>query len=204
MAKQWADRVRSTGRLSIYPDSLTGGWPQVFTQALREFNLLSTRHNLGVTVVRSSTPPADSGDGGADVAVRMASGRISFTYEGQAWSGQMDGSVMGGHTRTCALEGRIERAFVFLPRQPQVSLVSGARREVGAPVKLVIAVHELVHACGLENEEHCPSDLFHPQPAIDPGSTPAQDRARITYSLRMPPLRLSEVTAGRIRGLWSR
>ena len=100
-------------------------------------------------------------------------------------------------------EGRIEKAYVFLPRQPQVGLVSGARREVGAPVKLVIAVHELFHACGLENEEHCPSDLFHPGPDIDPGSTPAQDRARITYSLRMPPLRLSEVTAGRVRGLWS-
>jgi len=203
MAKQWVDRVKDTGRLSIYPDSLTGGWPPVFEQALREFNVISRRHNLGVSVARSSTAPAASGGGGADVAVRMASGAISFTYASHTWSGHMDGSVMAGHTRTYTLDQRIEKAYIFLPRQPQVGLSSGGRREVGAPVKLFITVHELVHACGLENAEHCPMDLFHPQPAPFAGRTPALDRAIITYTLRMPPLRLNEVTAGRVRGLWS-
>jgi hypothetical protein len=204
MAKPWADRVKNTGHLSIYPDSLAGGWPRVFDQALREFNTLSRTNRLGVTLTRSGTPPAISGSGGADVAVRMANGAISFTYGGSSWSGHLDGSVGGGHTRTYTLDGRIEKAWVFLPMRPQVPLASGGRREVGAPVKLVIAVHELVHACGLENPDHCPADLFHPQPEVDYGSTPAGDRARITDSLRMPPLRLSEITAGRIRTLWTR
>jgi hypothetical protein len=124
------------------------GWLRVFDQALREFNTLSRTHGLGATLTRSATPPATSGSGGADVAVRMANGPIPFTCEGSSWS--------------------------------------GGRREVSAPVKPVIAVHEPVHACGLENPGHCPAGLFRPRPEVEDGTTPAGDRARITYSLRSP------------------
>ena len=70
----------------------------------------------------------------------------------------------------------------------------------------MIAVHELVHACGLDNADHSTDDLFQANPQVDPGNTAAGDKMRIEAGGRMrwmPPLVLSGSTAQKIRQLWA-
>jgi hypothetical protein len=69
-------------------------------------------------------------------------------------------------------------------------------------VKLLITVHELVHACGLSDGDHSNDDLFMGYPTVDPGSRPDGDRVRVTYSVVMPPLVLATGTVAKIRQLW--
>jgi hypothetical protein len=112
---------------------------------------------------------------------------------------------MHGHTFLAQRDGGIEKAFIFLPAQPRVNTPRGVRA-VGENVMKVIAVHELVHACGLENSDHALDDLFQANPQVDPGTTAAQDRVRIQHGRRtryMPPLVLGGGTIRSIRTLWT-
>ena len=71
----------------------------------------------------------------------------------------------------------------------------------------VIAVHELVHACGLADADHSTDDLFQANPQVDPGDAAQGDRVRVETGGRMrwmPPLVLSGSTVRRIRTLWAR
>jgi hypothetical protein len=112
---------------------------------------------------------------------------------------------MHGRTPLVEVDDVLEKVFVFLPATPLI-LTPRGRRPVGPGVKLVILVHELVHACGLTDDEHGTADLFHGTPQVDYGHTPADDRVWVTVGknrIVMPPLRLSGETAGRIRKLWN-
>lgn len=204
MATPWTDNVRRSGQLSVYAGpSLRGGqWAVVLREALGEFNRLSRQHRLGISMIRSGDAPTDSG--GAHVAVEAASDQISLTYAGTNRSESFDGSRMHGRIFLIERGGRIERAFIFLPRRPQVNTPRGIRG-VGQNVMKVIAVHELVHACGLTDAEHSADDLFQGNPQVDPGTNAVRDRVRIQSAgsmSRMPPLVLSGSTARRISALW--
>jgi len=206
MATFWIDTVVHRGRLSIYAGAtLRGGnWLSVFNQALREFNALSRTYHLRVILAGSSDPPAESG-GGADVAIDTASENISYSYGGARDSEGFDGSRMHGRTFQASREGKIEKAFVFLPQSPLINTPQG-QRPVGAGVMLVIAVHELLHACGLSNSDHTQDDLFQGNPQVDYGSSAAADRVLIQAggrTRRMPPLVLSGATATKIKDLWA-
>jgi len=205
MAMPWINRVKQRGTLLVYPDSslATGNWRSIFNQAITQFNTLSSRNHLRVTLEQSSEPPATSGDGGADVAVRAANGQISCTYDGRRDSMAFNGLQKQGYTHSFHINNRIQKTYVFLPANPQVHTSRGGRT-VGPGVKLLIAVHEFVHACGLSNDDHCPNDLMHPHPDVDANlENPALDKVRIRYDLLMPPLALSATTAGLVRGLWT-
>ena len=87
-------------------------------------------------------------------------------------------------------------------------------RPVGDGVRLFIAVHELIHSCGLSNADHTPGaepDFFIGQPQPAEGATPQQDKLRIhlgpTVKLPAdppaPPLFLTERTARLIRSVWT-
>ncbi len=204
MATPWTSSIKASGQLSVYSSSLTGNWAVVFGQALRDFNTLSRRHGLGVTLSPSSDPP--TGSGGANVSVATGNGSVSCSYGGEAVSDSLDGTRMHGSTFLFSRGGAIEKAFIFLPSNPQVNTPRGVRA-VGVNVMKLIAAHELVHACGLSNAEHSTDDLFQGSPQVDPGTTPAGDRVRIEARGRMswmPPLVLSGPTVGHIQRLWSR
>lgn len=172
--------------------------------SLSEFNRLSRQNRLGVTLTFSRQAPAARGSGGADVAVSAASGAVSVTYAGASHRIAIDGSLMHGRTLQFQVNGKIEKAFVFVPSRPLVHTPRG-RRAVGVNVMKLIAVHEFVHACGLSNGDHSTDDLFQGSPQVDPGSTSSRDRVRIQAGGRMswmPPLILSSGTAGHIRRIW--
>lgn len=193
----WTRPIRDGGVLRVHatPSVARGSWRAVFDQALQEFNRLSGAKGLGVRLERA---PADDG---AQVLVEAASRTIDREYEGVPIRHSFSGSALHGYTALVSRDGKIERAFVFLPSTPQVNTPRGPR-EAGPGVKLVIAVHELVHACGLTNAEHSNDDLFMGFPNVDAGTRPQGDRVRVSHSVVMPPLVLSTGTANRIRTLW--
>lgn len=197
MAMSWIPSVRERGVLRVHanPSIERGMWRAVFRQAVEEFNRLSRSHSLGVTLER-----ADRAED-AEVRVEAASRTIDREYEGARIHQAFDGNHLHGYTALASRDGEIERALVFLPSAPLVNTPSG-RREVGSGVKLLIAVHELVHACGLTNADHSSDDLFLGVPNVDPGDRPEGDKVRITYGLHMPPLALRGGTVNAIRALW--
>ena len=113
---------------------------------------------------------------------------------------------------------KLMKAFIYVPAPMGDS--NGKPRTVGDPVKLVIAVHEMIHACGLiDDNQHSVDDTFSwPQPRM--GNQAGEDRLvtlggtitfpgkpgeppRIGHSpVDMPPLFLKNDTIEKIRKLW--
>jgi hypothetical protein len=198
MARIWNDSIRARGRLRVFPGTTAqrSAWRDVVERAVTEFNRLSRETGMGVLLERVRA------EADAEVLVETALRGIAGTFGGQAIDRPFDGTLMHGRTLQVLRDDRMERALVFLPAAPQ--LTSGRRRrEAGPGVKLFIAVHELIHACGLSDAEHSNDDVFMGYPQVDAGSRPADDRVRVTYERRMPPLQVSAGTAARVRALWS-
>jgi hypothetical protein len=109
------------------------------------------------------------------------------------------------------------RAYVYVLRNPTVNVGPAGQqrpRAVGEGVKLFIAVHELIHACGLSNNDHSSEadpDFFIAQPQPAPGATPQGDKLRIRLQPLKnlpsdppdPPLFLTQRTANLIRSIWT-
>ena len=220
MPTPWLDKTKNTKQLTVFPtDGVTKGpWSSVFTSALQEFNRISTAMNLGVTLVLSSTPPETNGLGGADVNFDVGSGTMNYTVLGNDLSVDVIGSAMHGHTQVVSVlnakkqANEVIKAFTYVPATPMMSSGPAGKqiqRGVGDGVKLIIAVHELVHACGLSNSDHSPgieADIFIAQPQPSPGAKPADDRLLLRLNppnnIFAPPLFLTGRTAGLIRNNW--
>jgi len=204
MANSWIGGVKSTGQLTYHLDaSVRGPWLTVFGEAITKFNEHARRLELGVSFAASADPPTVGG--GANVGVATGSGSISYSYEGTRTT-SINGTGLTGSTLLISREGSpIEKAFMFLPERPRINTPSAGLRPTGAGVMLVIAVHELIHACGLANSDHTAEDVFNGYPSADPGRTPDEDRIQISVGGRyrfMPPIIFSGATAGKIKPLW--
>lgn len=202
MAMPWTSAIKRKKQLAVYTGSSLGSWAGILKDAIREFNSLSRKHQLGVTLIESSNPPTDSG--GADISIQSANGAVSFSYGGETRNGSFSGIQMHGLTWLFSRDGFLEKAAVFLPSQPQVSTPKVVR-PVGLNVMKLIAIHELVHACGLTNNEHSPNDLFQANPQVYPGDTASGDKVTIQVGAKvslMPPFVLSGPTANHIKRLW--
>lgn len=206
MATQWIETVRSSRQLRVCADRSmqAAGWQGMFERALADFNQLARSKRLGVSVVAHDDPPARSGLGGADVLVSTANGAISTDYEGPN-PGTLGGEGLHGLTRLFRRQpgDEIVKAFVYVPANPLGSAPQG-RRSVGPGVRLVILAHELLHCCGLDNNDHASTGLFQGVPSFEPGHEPDGDR--ISSGMRrpasMPPLVLDDRTVASIRSLW--
>jgi hypothetical protein len=201
MPTPWENPIRAGRQLTIAPGSgLAGsGWAAVLPRAITEFNRLSTADTLGVTFVASTTRPDPAGPGGASVQFDIGNGAVTFTSFGTPFSLTVDGNGLIGHTQVVKTVfgnvQRIAKAFIFVPATPRSGGPTG--RVIGDPAKLVMAVHEFIHACGLNNSEHSGTGLFNGFPSLSAGSNPAQDRVD-----GMPPIALAGATATIIRGNW--
>jgi hypothetical protein len=206
MAHKWIRKVKETKRLLVYVDPTvqTGMWGSLIDASIGEFNQLSKQHRLGVTLQKSGDPPIP-GRGGADVLVASANGQIDFRYDGIEQTLPFDGTRLHGKTRQIRTDQGMEKAYMYLPAQPMINTPNG-RRAVGPAIMKLIAVHELVHACGLVDAEHSTRDLFQGNPNVDYGQSAARDRAmgkRGNLTVWMPPLFLSAETARRIKDNWA-
>jgi hypothetical protein len=207
MATPWDDPIKKNKALTVFPGaSVTGGaWASVFASAIQEFNKLSKAHKLGVTLSQGTTVPNPSGVGGSDVQFEAGNGSVTFTSFGQSISVTVNGNGLTGDTQQVKLVfgsvQKIAKAFIVVPATPQVN--ANPPRDVGDGVKLVMAVHELIHACGLSNADHNPDDLFNGFPQVRAGSKPQDDKIEVNQNKRLPPLFLSAKTIGVIQANWT-
>jgi hypothetical protein len=191
VATPWDDAIKNGKVLTVFADAsiTTGAWRKTFPSAIDEFNKLSKANKLGVTLQQGPTPPDPSGVGGADVRVSAVGGA---GLEGDT---KLAITVLGATQR-------IGKAFTTLPGTPKINTPNGSR-DVGDGVKLVILVHEFVHACGLTNAEHSPDDLFLGVPRVQLGNTPADDKIEVSGGKLLPPLFLSAKTVSAIQSNWT-
>ena len=202
MAYPWATAIRRTGQLLVYLGAVPSGWSTVIREAVENFNALSKKYSLGVVLAESDKPP--NVKGGANVSVQTANGAISYRFEDIVLKDSLSGAILHGRTKLIARDGFNEQAAVFLPQNPQIS-TPNALRPVGPAVKKIIAIHELIHACGLTDAEHRSDDVFNGNPNVEAGDTATGDRVVITVAGKkhaMPPPLLSGPTANTIRRLW--
>jgi len=223
----WLDPIKDTGQLTIGFDGSLGraGWERVFRDAILEFNKLSNSHRLGVTFVRAEDPKT------ANVEARAARGNFDFEYppnipkktirfDGAAVHGLCKPLLTKVRDRARVEQHKLMKAFIYVPAAPLTDR-NGKSRVVGDPVKLVIAVHEMIHACGLvEDNEHSVDDIFS-WPQLRVGNQASEDRlatlgGTITFpgkpgepprtghsTVDMPPLFLKAETATKVRNLWA-
>jgi len=203
MSTQWEDSIRKSGQLSVSFNSQIQNsvWGKVVKKSINEFNRLSRRHRLGVRLVKSTAT-------NANVIVNLADGTASFSYDNTEHTISLPGGGLQGHTSLLSRSGKMFQSYVFLPSDPQINTPDGTRG-VGNGVKLVIAVHEFIHCCGLSNAEHSRDDIFTGHPSVDMGSTPSKDVVVIHAKGKRrrrtaPPLFLRTTTVSRVRALWPR
>lgn len=203
MAHRWIAAVRGNGRLRLHRATpLAADWAQVIEDAVTGFNRIARRSRLGVTFEFSDDPPGDDAATGSEVGIRVLDGEASYTFQGATYSASLTGAQMHGKTQLLrdGSSGEVLRAMIFLPANPLLSTPS-AVRPAGANVRLVIAFHELVHACGLTDADHAGA-AFDGHPSVDFGRTPRRDRV-VSGRRRMPPLVLEADTIRQIAALWS-
>jgi hypothetical protein len=207
MATPWEDPIRKSQQLTICPGTMIAksSWAKILPDAVKAFNALSTANSLGVAFVQSSTPPDPNGPAGADVLFQTANGAVTFVSFGTKFSVTVDGSALIGDTEQVKTVvknvEKVAKAFIFVPATPQGG--SGkAQREVGPGVKLVMLVHEMIHACGLNNKDHSSDDVFFGFPQLRMASKAADDKIEASSTAIMPPIVMLAKTAKLIQSVW--
>jgi hypothetical protein len=170
MAIPWKRRIKNSGKLTVYNNMSVGQWANIFTLAIQSFNDLSTRHGLKVKLVETNEKER------ADIVMSL--------LDDEAFKG-----LVHGKARLSSQNGFLVGVEVRLPSQPAQN---------HKDVLLFIALHELVHACGLEDKDHDIDGVFMTLPNIRDGKIWASQDSR-----KMPPYFLAPSTVSKINALWS-
>ena len=75
----------------------------------------------------------------------------SFMYKGPRSGSLLPAPAINGVTHVLTQGGEMDRAFIFLPIDPQTDKTGG--RPIGTGLKIAIALHEVLHACGLDDTD---------------------------------------------------
>ncbi|MCY7374756.1 MAG: hypothetical protein LH472_02135 [Pyrinomonadaceae bacterium] len=178
MDKSWDKSVmKDAGKLTVYNGISVGKWSTVFGRTLESFNKNS---KLTIKLVPSKDKDA------ANIEILLSSGSSSYTYDGTTYPVVFDATLAHGKTKTFDRGDGIEKAAVFLPSEPKENHVNVLR---------FIAVHELIHACGLD--EHNNDGVFITAPNIKNGQIWAAQGSK-----KMPPLFFAPKTVMRLQELW--
>lgn len=170
----------------------------VFNAALQAFN------QLGLPVRMTQADDQQS----ANVVMRVADGVATYEYDGTTLSHAFDGKRLHGHTMLIGREGKqeTEKAAVFLPSNPRSGPMFRGGKAVYEKASLdmmkVIAVHELIHACGLDNKDHATDDGVFYFPLAPDGRGKMIVPGRGKEDRPMPPLRLAGSTTSKVASLW--
>ena len=158
MPDPWdANLTKQRTQLSVFagPDLLKSpAWgANLFKGILDEFNKLSSSLKLKVTLVQTSIAPDPNGPGGANVQIEVSNGNHTFTVDGKQETGSLDPPPnINGICHRILQGGEMKRAFIFLPTAPRIDLPTPSvpsPRFVGEGVRIAVALHEVLHACGL-------------------------------------------------------
>lgn len=198
MAISWTKEVAQSGELKVYSDASVGGkWKTAVSNSLAAFNRHAGGRPKFVEVRDRKT---------ANVEVIVGSGNVKVEYDGQEFNKTVIGIRTAGFTRLLHTEGGpVEKAFVLLPATPMINS-PGKTRYTGIKVMTFIAMHELVHATGLEDADHTPGDVFEGNPSLRLGSGPDDDVVEVTNGRKKKPMPdpvLSAVTLAKIAKNWA-
>jgi len=218
MRTPWYDRVRKGGKLTVYGDPLLekGVWHGILELTLKELNTELTKNKINLQLESSPDAPTVTG-GGANVSVKPVDGKYQAKYGDMKKTGELASRRTHGRGLPWASEDkkkgkgsmRMEQFHVLVPARPQHAPTHERGRApksatVGAPVLKVILAHELIHACGLDNDEHTDDDIFVGVPDIVRGENPDDDRFKVLHQSKViitPPLILSQ-TVAKLKEIW--
>ena len=192
MTIPWESNVKATGTLTVYDGLKSGRWVHLFKSALQLFN--------GLRLPVKMTAATD--ERSANVSMRVSVGTASYDYGGTTSSSSFDPKRLHGYTMLLHVAGGpLEKAVVFLPSDPQydAGFIRGRQmfEKANLDMMKVIAVHELIHACGLENSDHADDGVFAKN--ITPQGAKVVAWGQTTP---MPPLFLAPGTTTKIANLW--
>ncbi len=198
MTKRWSESVRGSGRLRVWAGgTASGGWAVALERAVKEFNRAAHARKLALRF---------------ELTTREAEAEVTFGVG----SRDQFASATHGTTELSSQEsdGTIVKADILVHPSPQVRVFrkkAGSKdyeevsREAGENIRVVIIVHEFVHACGLENHSNNESpDVFYSPLEPNAGDRPQGDfmKVPIVKGIRLPPVVLSAQTAHRLREVW--
>lgn len=165
----WIPKIRDTKTLRIKNEAEVGLWSGIVGESVPIYNqkmMKAMKYEL-VT------------DGRAEVVVRIAGG--------QKDDPKLGATATHGVARRWIGNRGVEEAEIYLPAQP-----SQAHKHV----LLMIMMHEMAHAAGLE--EHSNDGIFMTLPNID-------NKGRISATKngkKMPPYFFTNKTVTRMRAIW--
>jgi hypothetical protein len=177
----------------------------LFHRILDEFNRLSSLNKLGVTVSESLLK-------GANVQIEVSTGTHKFTErDGTEHTGSLPSTGLNivGVSHVVTQVGEIQQVFIFVPIRP--SIAGAGSRGIGTGAKLALALHEMLHAVGLNESDpgHFTGlddpDIYmsgaqfegHFPPDGNPG-----DRFNLGHGRFAPPLFITARTASLVQRNW--
>jgi hypothetical protein len=188
----WHKNVQRKSTLTYSVKALGGQWAAVLDKAIAEFNRQMSHHGLKLTL-----SPVEKGMG-PHVVLETQPGN------GLHGSAPSQPKVINGVRY-------LDLVTVRLPATPRIDPDDRRSREVGPGVRLCLLVHELIHAVGLDNDEHSPDDVFAAKSIVIPkgqylksGKQAAEDLVQPPDgSAPMPPIRLGAKTVANLKKAWT-
>ena len=173
-ATPWDPKVKATGKLLVWDEISVGRWSTIFDLALASFN----KHMAGAGVTVEKAPSK----GKANVIMKLKPSKVT-----------------NGNARMWLRDPQkdmVMEAEIFLPDDRRV----GENQEEASVDQLeIIAVHELIHACGLANRDHGGDGLFNsPLTPMEGKFTYAQKGRNQTP---MPPIRIGKSIINKVSQL---
>ena len=196
MAIPWIRSVRDTKTLTVFDDIGGGTWANIFAFALGAFNNFAK--SAGIKMVKSGDKQQ------ANVVMGLGDGTVVYEYDKTTYKKSFSGTGLHGLTRQLSRDGVMEKAFVFLPARPQVTDFDNKGNQfekmASQDVMKVIAVHELIHASGLEDSDHGGDGIFYYPLHYQSAKLYVPERGK--NQALMPPIRPDARIVGKIKELW--
>ncbi len=165
----WRQRIRDTKTLKIRNEAEIGLWSGIVGQSVPIFN----------QKIMNAMKYEIATEGRSNVVIKVAGAGKDDP--------QLGATATHGVARRWAGNRGIEEAEIFLPAQPWQS---------HSHVLLMILMHEMAHAAGLE--EHANDGIFMTLPNIDQnGNISATKNGK-----KMPPYFFTNKTVTRMRAIW--
>ena len=185
MASRWKKEIRDKKQLRVYDKG--SAWSGEVNTAIASFNKLP----FGVTLVKAAAEKK------ADIVVILAAGAAVYKFSGVVvkTGASFKSDKLHGLTVKFSDEKTKEHLFavIFLP---------GKAKTATKKQKEMVIVHEFIHACGMDNDEHDTVGIFC-------GVMAREDGGLIEYfkmkgAKPMPPIRVGSKTHSAMGKLWPR
>jgi hypothetical protein len=188
----WHKNVQRKNTLTYQVKAMGGQWTAVLDKALAEFNRLMSQHGLKLALSK--------------VEKGMGPHIVLETEPGSGLHGSAP-------SQTKRINGvlYLDVVTIRVPATPRVDPKDPRSREVGPNVRVCLLVHELIHAVGLDNDEHTPDDVFAAKSVVIPKGHYLPSRRQATEdvvqppdgSAPMPPIRIGARTVTNLKKAWT-